>query len=164
MKVNTAFDTYQTTVNAAPDQVAEAKARRDLFQDAFGAEDDIEVVRASGSLARGTQHDPIKDVDTILVYKPETKPEWGHSGDSAEDALDYVRDRVGDLLGTGGSFKPGQVRLARPGDHAVKCFLDDPDADSPFTVDAMPALRQPDGTLLVPEIHSHDWILTNPGY
>ncbi|WNV74446.1 nucleotidyltransferase [Geodermatophilus sp. DSM 44513] len=164
MKVNTAFDIYQTTVNAPPAQVAEAKARRDLFKDAFGTEGDIKLVRASGSLARGTQHDPIKDVDTILIYKPETKPEWGQPGDSAEDALDYVRDRVRGLLGTYGSYKPNQVRLARPGDHAVKCFLDDPDAESPFTVDAMPALRQPDGSLLVPEIHSHGWIRTNPGY
>ena len=164
MKVNTAFDTYQTTVNADPEQVTEAKARRDLFKDAFETEDDINVVRASGSLARGTQHDPIKDVDTILVYKASTKPDWGQPGDSAEEALDYVRDRVSGLLGTEGSFKPEQVRLARPGDHAVKCFLDDPEADKPFTVDAMPALRQPGGALLVPEIHSRDWILTNPGY
>lgn len=164
MKVNTAFDIYQTTVNADPAQVAEAKDRRDLFKSAFEGEDDIQVVRPSGSLARGTQHDPIKDVDTILVYKPGTKPDWGKPGDSAEEALDYVRDRVGSLLGTNGSHKPGQVRLARPGDHAVKCFLDNPDADKPFTVDAMPALRQPGGALLVPEIHSSNWILTNPGY
>ena len=164
MKVNTAFNTYQTTVNADPEQVREAKARRDLFRDAFEPEDDIVEVRPSGSLARGTQHDPIKDVDTILVYNAATKPDWGQPGDSAEDALDYVRDHVRGLLGSEGSFKPEQVRLASPRDHAVKCFLDDPDAESPFTVDAMPALRQPDGTLLVPEVHSRDWILTNPGY
>ena len=66
MKVNTAFNTYQTTVNADPEQVREAKARRDLFRDAFEPEDDIVEVRPSGSLARGTQHDPIKDVDTIV--------------------------------------------------------------------------------------------------
>lgn len=164
MKVNTAFDTYQTIVNADPVQVAEAKARRDLFKSAFEIEDDIQVVRPSGSLARGTQHDPIKDVDTILVYKPKTKPDWGQPGGSAEEALDYVRDRVSGLLGIYGSHKPDQVRLARPGDHAVKCFLDDPDADKPFTVDAMPALRQPGGELLIPEIHSRKWVLTNPGH
>ena len=86
MKVNTAFNTYQTTVNADPEQVREAKARRDLFRDAFEPEDDIVEVRPSGSLARGTQHDPIKDVDTILVYNAATLGSTVASGSYATSA------------------------------------------------------------------------------
>ena len=55
-----------------------------------------------------------------------------------------------------------EVRLARPGNHAVKCFLDDPNDPDAFTVDAMPALRQADGALLVPEKSPKDWIRTDP--
>lgn len=162
MKVSTAFDTYQTIVNAPPSQMVEARRRRDLFKDAFATETDR--VSASGSLARGTQHDPIKDVDTILVFDADEFPGWGQPGPSAQDALDHVHTRTRELLGTSGTFAAGEVRLIKPRNHSVKCFLDDPDADAPFTVDAMPALRQDDGTLLIPESRSRTWVRTDPGY
>lgn len=163
MKVNTAFDTYQKVVNAPIEQVKEARRRRDLFKAAFEPEDEIVEVRPSGSLARGTQHDPIKDVDTILIFHDDAHSNWGQPGTSAEEALAYVGIRVNALLGTTGSHAAGEVRLAGPRDHAVKCFLDDPDADRPFTVDAMPALLRPEG-LLIPEVHSDTWVLTDPSY
>ncbi len=162
MKVSTAFDTYQGVVNAAPEAVTEARRRRNLFKAAF-ADETVEV-RASGSLARGTQHDPIKDVDTILVFDTGDHPDWGQPGQSAQDALDHVSARTKELLGTDGTHSPGEVRLIKPRNHAVKCFLDEPKDPDPFTVDAMPALRLADGTLLVPEARSEDWIVTNPGY
>lgn len=161
MKVATAFDTYQGVVNAPPEQVVEARRRRDLFRDAFA--DETEKVSPSGSLARGTQHDPIKDVDTILIFDEDEFPNWGQLGRSARDALDHVHARVKDLLGTTGSFAAGEVRLIKPRNHSVKCFLDDPAAAAPFTVDATPALRRADGTLLIPEARNSKWVLTNPG-
>ncbi len=161
MKVSTAFTTYQTTVNAPPDKVTEARRRRDLLKDAFA--DETDAVRPSGSLARGTQHDPIKDVDTILVFDAADFPNWGQPGESAQNALDHVQARVTALLGSKGTHAAGEVRLTRTRNHSVKCFLDDPNADSPFTVDATPALRQDDGTLLIPESRSRKWVLTNPG-
>jgi len=86
----------------------------------------------------------------------------GRARDSALEALEHTAVRVHALLGaTEGSFAQ-EVRLARPSNHAVKCFFDDPDDPDAFTVDAMPALRQPDGTLLVPEKESHKWIATDP--
>ena len=163
MRVDTAFDDYQTVVNASPEDVKEARRRRDLFRSALNTEPDVLEVRVSGSLARGTQHDPIKDVDTIVIFDAVKHPDWGKPGESASDALSYLGQRVAALLGTNGSHTPGEVRLASPRDHAVKCFLDDPDADAPFTVDAMPALLAPEG-LVVPEVHSRDWVLTDPMY
>lgn len=44
----------------------------------------------------------------------------------------------------------------------MKCFIDDPDDPDAFTVDAMPALRQPDGTLLIPEALTHQWVAADP--
>jgi hypothetical protein len=58
MSVSSAFQDFQTTVNASEEQVADARERRDLFKVAFGAETDVDDVIASGSLRRGTQKGP----------------------------------------------------------------------------------------------------------
>jgi hypothetical protein len=164
MDINAAFNTFQTAVNADPDQVATARERRDLFIRAFTPEADVDEVIPPGSLARRTQRAPINDVDMIIVFKVSEHPDWGEPGDSAADALDYTGGRINALLGKANGTVEKAVRLARPGNHAVKCFLDPPKGLDAFTVDAMPALRQPDGTLLVPEKASRKWIATDPEF
>lgn len=161
MSVLDAFSDFQKVVNADADAVAEARRRRDIFRGAFRAEDDVVEVIPSGSLARGTQKDPIHDVDLVIVYNAEDHPEWGERGQSASDALDYVRGRVNALLGATNGSVEQVVRLARWRNHAVKCFLDDPDDPNAFTVDAMPALRRGDH-LLIPEVLSEDWVECDP--
>jgi len=161
VNVESAFAEYQKTVNADDDQVREARRRRDLFKSAFLSEPDVAEVVASGSLRRGTQHDPIHDVDTILVYNAHAHPTWGTAGESAAEALTHVGSRTNALLGATSGTHAREVRLASPRDHAVKCFLDDPDVEKPFTVDAMPALRD-GGRLLIPEARSRTWIEADP--
>lgn len=160
MNVEEAFLEYQRSVNADDAQVKEARRRRDLFKTAFNAEPDVAEVIASGSLARGTQKAPIRDVDAIIIFKDDSHSGWGDPGDSAAEALSYVGSRVNTLLGANNGEKAKEVRLAKPRNHAVKCFLDDPGA---FTVDAMPAFRR-DGMLLVPEKRSWRWVPTDPEY
>lgn len=162
MDITKGFDDLHKVADADPDQVREGRRRRDLFRDTFCPEDEIDGVVPSGSLARSTQRDPVNDVDLILVYKADAHPDWGGDGGSAEEALAHTAERVNGLVGaTHGSFAQ-EIRLARPGNHAVKCFFDDPDDPDAFTVDAMPALRQSDGTLRVPEKESRKWIATDP--
>lgn len=161
MSVLDTFKDFQKVVNADIAYVREARARRDLFRDAFLSEDDVVEVVPSGSLARGTHKDPIHDVDVIVVFDADDHPEWGSPGPSAADALDYVRGRVNSLLGVTNGTHEQAVRLARWRNHAVKCFLDDPEDPNAFTVDAMPALRS-DGKLLIPEAQSKDWVYCNP--
>ncbi|WP_112141081.1 SMODS domain-containing nucleotidyltransferase [Glycomyces dulcitolivorans] len=161
MNVTDAFRAFQSTVNVDMDEVKEARRRRDLFKEAFDAEPDVVEVVPSGSLARGTHKDPIHDVDVVLVFDSDLHPGWGKPGASAEDALDYTRDRINKLLGATNGSHEQVVRLARWRNHAVKCFFDDKDDPDAFTVDAMPALRG-DGGLLVPEALSEDWILCDP--
>ncbi|WP_431233187.1 nucleotidyltransferase domain-containing protein [Mycolicibacterium psychrotolerans] len=163
MSVNDAFKAFQDVVNADITAVREARARRDLFKEAFDPLPDIEDVIPSGSLARGTQKDPIRDVDVILVFNDHDHPDWGKPGASAKDALDYTREHVHELLGATNGTHAQEVRLARWRNHAVKCFLDDPDDPDAFTVDAMPALRR-DGKLLIPQAASEEWIYANPEY
>lgn len=161
MGVTEAFKTFQGVVNADPEQVVEARARRDVFKSAFSGEDDVDEVFASGSLARGTHKDPIHDVDVVIVFDADQHPDWGTPGGSAEEALDSTRARVNALLGATNGSHAQVVRLARWRNHAVKCFLDDPEDPDRFTVDAMPALRR-DGVLLIPEALSKKWVYANP--
>lgn len=163
MSVTDAFKAFQDVVNADITAVREARARRDLFKEAFGPLTDVEEVIPSGSLARGTQKDPIRDVDVIVVFNGDDHPGWGKPGASAKGALDYTREHVHGLLGATNGTHAQQVRLARWRNHAVKCFLDDPEDPDAFTVDAMPALRR-DGKLLIPQAASEEWIFANPEY
>jgi hypothetical protein len=161
MDITKAFAELHKAADADPEQVREGRRRRDLFRSAFCPEEEIDDVVPSGSLARGTRRDPINDVDVIIVYHQHHHPDWGQPGDSAAKALDHTAGRVHTLLGADGTFAQ-EVRLARPGNHAVKCFFDDPDDPDAFTVDTMPALRLNDGTLLIPEKASENWIHSDP--
>jgi hypothetical protein len=162
MGVNDAFDAFQEAVDAERAQVVLARARRDIFKKALGTEADVAEVFGSGSLRRSTQLKPIHDVDLVVVYAGNDHPDWGLPGDSAEEALDYTRGRVNALLGATNGTVDKLVWRALPRNHAVKCFLDDSDDPEAFTVDTMPALRQADGTLLIPEVLSYKWVTADP--
>jgi Second Messenger Oligonucleotide or Dinucleotide Synthetase domain len=162
MDINAAFDTLQEEVNASAEAVKEARRRRNLFCEAFSGDDDVTECVHSGSLARGSQKDPINDVDEIIVFDAEAHPDWGQPGPSAGEALDHVQTRVNELLGATNGTHAQEVRLARTRNHSVKCWLDDPDDPDAFTVDVTPALRQADGTLLIPEKANERWITTDP--
>jgi hypothetical protein len=66
-------------------------------------------------------------------------------------------------LGSDGT-ESDEIRRTRLNNHSVKCFLDDPDAADPFTVDVTPAFRHAEGGLLIPEQESMKWIRSNPEY
>jgi hypothetical protein len=54
------------------------------------------------------------------------------------------------------------VRLTRLQNHAVKCFLDDPNDPDAFTVDVTPALVRPEGGFWIPQRNDSMWVATNP--
>src|SRR5262245_25919647 len=126
MSVSSGFDDLQAKANATPAGVKEARRRRDVFRSALGGADDVVEVIPSGSLARGTHKDPIHDVDLVVVYDKDQHPDWGDDGASAEEALEYIRTHAKDRLGTDGSHGE-EIRFTRLNNHAVKCFLDDPE-------------------------------------
>lgn len=163
MNVNDAFAQYQSYVDADPASVKEARRRGLAFKSAFEKLDEVDEVFISGSLARKTHRKPINDVDVVVVYDRDAHPDWGQFGSSAEDALKYTGAKVNELLGATNGTHEQLVRLARPGNHAVKCFVDDPDDPDAFTVDAMPAFRTETG-LLIPEVSSTDWVPADPEY
>jgi hypothetical protein len=164
MQVSTAFGQFQTEVNADPPAVTEGRRRRDLFLGGLDPLDDVVGMIPSGSLARGTQLDPIHDVDLIAEFAAAEHPDWGRPGDSAEDALTYLADQVMRRLGATNGIVGREVRLTSKRNHVVKCFLDDPESENPFAVEVAPALRQEDGSLLLPERHSSRWITSDPEY
>lgn len=161
MSVEGGFDEMQTAVNVQPDDLAEARRRRDLFRTELGKEADVLEVRPSGSLARGTHKDPINDVDLVVVFDANFHPNWNTSGDSADEALEHVRAAITRRLGSAGT---GDVRLTRCRNHSVKSFLDDPKDPNAFTVDATPALVRAEGGIHIPESNSRKWIASDPQY
>lgn len=165
MTIDGAFDEYQHTVNADLSQVKLARERRDTFKHAFNSRDDVLECFGSGSLARSTQLKPVHDVDLIVVYDLKAHQDWGQPGASAEAAVRHVQAEVTYLLGMNGTIDQlvRETRVAGR-DRAVKCFIDPPDADDGFTVDAMPALRLPAGTLLLPSVNNQSWTEADPEY
>jgi len=138
-----------------------AKHRRDVFRKALGGESDVTTVIPTGSTSRGTHTDPIHDVDLVALYDAEAHPDWGQPGPSANDALEYARDRIKGLLGYD-SGHDEVVRFARLNNHSVKCFLDDPDDEDAFTVDVTVALPRREGGLWIAERNSSLWIPSDP--
>lgn len=164
MGINEAFDEFQKIVNADKDRVDVARARRDIFKQALSTEADVAEVFGSGSLARSTQLDPVHDVDLVVVYNQADHIDWGSPGESAASALEHTRGRVKDLLGATYGTIDKLVRHTRWRNHAVKCWIDPPEFADAFTVDVMPAFRQADGTLLVPQAATEEWIKVDPEY
>jgi hypothetical protein len=161
MSVESGFNSLQTTVNVDADDLAEARRRRNVFCAELLKEDDILEVRPSGSLARGTHKDPVHDVDLVVVFDAAKHPDWNQPGRSADTALAHLQDAVRRRLESDGT---GDVRLARPRDHSVKCFLDDPGDPSAFTVDVTPALVRVEGGIHIPESRSATWVASDPQY
>ncbi|BBA98483.1 hypothetical protein RVR_4673 [Actinacidiphila reveromycinica] len=164
MGINEAFDSLQKTVDEDIAKTRLARERRDLFKEALRKEPDVLKTFGSGSLSRSTQLKPIHDVDIVVVYDPDEHPEWGSSGPSAQEALEYIRSQVNRLLSQSAGTHATVIRHTLVRNHAVKCFLDDIDDPEAFTVDVMAALRQPDGSLLIPEKLNARWVSANPEF
>lgn len=180
MTPETAFKRFETTVNADPDQLTEARLRRDAFVKALNSEEIVERAQAIGSLARKTQKAPLNDVDILMVYDASERPDWGSdaiNGTSAE-ALEETATRIKNLLGPGGSkvhllntdgSDDLTVRLVHRKRHSVKCFLDQAGEEDAFTVDVVPAINHPYVGLWISERNIDDqdagtWIRSNPEY
>jgi hypothetical protein len=164
MGINEAFDALQKAVDEDIAKTQLARERRDLFKEALRKEPDVRETFGSGSLSRSTQLKPIHDVDIVVVYDPDEHPEWGSSGPSAEEALEHIRSQVKRLLSQSAGTHAAVVRHTLVRNHAVKCFLDDPDDPDAFTVDVMAALRQSDGSLLIPETLNAKWVPADPEF
>lgn len=163
MTISEAFDEWQEVVNADPALVDLARARRKSFEAALSGELDIAKCLPSGSIARGSQIEPINDVDLVVIYKRDLFPNWGDDGTSASEALEDLADKVRSLLGGSGEKEEQLVRLVKPGNHAVQCWIDDPDEEDAFTVDVVPALQEGDH-LIIPESDNRTWIHTHPAF
>lgn len=161
VSVESGFNTLQTTVNVDVVDLTKARQRRDLFRTELIKEPDVLEVRPSGSLARGTHKDPVNDVDLVVVFEPDAHPDWNQPGASADAALAHLQAAVKRRLGSEGT---GDVRLTKPRNHSVKCFLDDPEDPGAFTVDVTPAVVRAEGGFYIPESRSVDWVASDPQY
>lgn len=161
MSVELGFDALQQEVDVPKDVVVATRKRRDVFGVVLSCADGVAKVRPSGSLKRGTHKDPLHDVDLIVIYSEDAHPQWAQPGSSAEEALLHTASLAKELLGPD-ARQAEKVRLTRLQNHAVKCFLDDPDDPDAFTVDLTPALLRREGGFWIPQRSDSMWVATNP--
>ena len=103
-----------------PDAVAEARRRRNLFCSAFQTDADVTECVHSGSLARGSQKDPINDVvgavhDRMpMILRPEDTPVWLTG--SPDDAFALLAPAPDTMVAVQrASSRVGNVRNDDPG-------------------------------------------------
>lgn len=178
MTPETAFKQFETTVNADPARLKEARLRRDAFVDAFKDEPDIVDAFAIGSLARKTQMAPLHDVDILVTYDGQlvTNPPPHFVGWAGSVALRETAHHIMRMLGPrgirldllnrdGGSAL--HVRETFIKRHAVECAFS-LDGRGAFTVDVVPAVHHPAGGVLIPERGVDGgpacWIRSDPVY
>jgi hypothetical protein len=163
MSVESGFDALQREVDVPADVLKEARRRRRVFVEAFSKADDVDDAWGSGSLARSTHKDPLHDVDLVVVFDAAQHIDWNQPGDSAEEALEHTRTLANELLGSDGS-EGVEIRHTLLRNHAVKCFLDDPDQEDAFTVDVTPGLLRAEGGIWIPERETRKWVASDPQY
>lgn len=161
VSVDSGFNELQRHVDVPKDVMDCARKRRGVFCAVLPHAEDVTKVRPSGSLKRGTRKDPLHDVDLIVIFSAGMHPQWGQPGPSAEDALRRTQHLAGELLGPSAG-QTEVVRHTRIQNHAVKCFLDDPNDPDAFTVDLTPALVRAEGGFWIPQRDDARWVPTNP--
>jgi hypothetical protein len=164
-----AFDHFQGTIDPEPLDVLLARWQYQRFVTALGRADEVDEVIVNGSVGRRTAFRKMKDVDLIIVLKPEHQ-----AGLSPREALQLTQRIVGrELFGRHESDStaaedawPGLATLnlgeSLVRNHVIKCEANNFSL-GPFgdvvryapPVDVMPAVR--DGSdLLLPELRRSD--------
>jgi hypothetical protein len=164
MRVNEAFNIFQTQVDARPGHVSEARRRRDVFSKALVDHPAFSEAFASGSFARRTVIHPLHDVDLVAVL--ESGRDW--TKEEPGLVLNYTAEAIRSLLGTLGQ-RSLVVQETKVRSHVVKCRVDSAArtasdlAPGAFAIEVMPAVRTGTGRpLLVPNARTGLWELTDP--
>src|SRR5579859_1674503 len=98
MESDDGFDAIGKEIASDPVLVLLAKWRRDVFIARLKTLPDVIEVISTGSLAKGTFIDKLKDIDLIVVFDKSAHPDYGSGSESAEDALTYLQGKLIELL------------------------------------------------------------------
>jgi hypothetical protein len=98
MESDDGFDAIGKEIASDPIRVLLAEWRRDAFIARLKTLPDVIEVIPTGSLARDTCPEDIKDIDLIVVFEKSAHPDYDSGSKSAEDALTYLQEKLVELL------------------------------------------------------------------
>lgn len=160
MTVNELFEEARRRI-AVPDGVLkEARKRRDEIRDIVDEEFDTLRTFGSGSLAHGTQNDPLNDADAGVVLDRRAYEGLGPDGDGPCAVVEEVRG----VLRTRLKEEYPNVRFYTGGHRAIRInFMEpiQPGGDN-FTADLIVAIRRNEGGLYIPDLDEDEWDPSDP--
>jgi hypothetical protein len=146
---------------AVPGEVLkEARERRDRIRGIVAEEFAVLRTFPSGSLAHGTQNDPLNDADAGVVLNRRVYEELGPDGEGPCQIVEEVRGVLRERLKE--DFP--NVRFYTGGHRAIRInFMEpiEPGADS-FTADLIVAIRREEGGLWIPDLDNEEWDPSDP--
>lgn len=160
MSISEIFDKARRHI-AVPDEVLkEARERRDRIRKIVAEEFAVLRTFPSGSLAHGTQNDPLNDADAGVVLDRRVYEELGPDGEGPCNIVEEVRGGLRDRLKE--DFP--NVRFFTGGHRAIRInFMEpiEPGADN-FTADLIVAIRREEGGLWIPDLDNDEWNPSDP--
>lgn len=160
MTINHLFDEARRRI-AVPDEVLkEARKRREVIRDI--AEQEVAALRTfgSGSLAHGTQNDPLNDADAGVVLDRRVYDNLGPDGEGPCSTVEDIRSRVRERL----QEEYPKVRFYTGGHRAIRVNFMEPiqDGADNFTADLIVAVRRDAGGLWIPDLDNDSWDPSHP--
>lgn len=160
MTINELFEEARGRIAVPEDVLKEARKRRDAIRRIVEEEFDTLRTFGSGSLAHGTQNDPLNDADAGVVLDRRTYEDLGPDGEGpcakVEEVRGVLRTRLKEEY-------PG-VRFYTGGHRAIRVnFMESirPGVDN-FTADLIVAIRRDEGGLYIPDLDGDDWDPSDP--
>ena len=160
MTITDLFEEARARIAVPDDVLKEARERRDLIKKI--AEEEFPTLRtfSSGSLAHGTQNDPLNDADVGIVLDRRVYDDLGPDGKCpcaiVEEVRAVLRERLKEDF-PNAHFYTGGRRAIRIN------FMEpiEPSAGN-FTVDLIVAIRREEGGLWIPDLDNDEWDPSHP--
>ncbi|MGB3633335.1 MAG: nucleotidyltransferase [Rubrobacteraceae bacterium] len=160
MTVSELFDEARRRIAVEDDVLKEARKRRDDIRDIVEEEFDTLRTFRSGSLAHGTQNDPLNDADAGVVLDRRVYEDLGPGGDGPCAIVEEVRRVLRPRL----QEEYPNVRFYTGGHRAIRInFMEpiQPEGDN-FTADLIIAIRRDEGGLYIPDLDKGGWDPSDP--
>lgn len=160
ININGLFEQARKRI-AVPDRVLkEARKRRDEIRKIV--EEEFCALRSfgSGSVAHGTQNDPLNDADGGVVLDRNVYGDLGPDGEGPCRKVEEVRTILRERL----KEDYPNARFYTGGHRAIRINFMEPiqDEGENFTVDLIIAIRRAEGGLWIPDLDNDVWDASNP--
>lgn len=160
MTVNELFKEARRRIAVPDDVLKQARKRRDAIRSIVEGEFDTLRTFGSGSLAHGTQNDPLNDADAGVVLDRRVYDDLGPDADGPCATVEEIRG----VLRTWLKKEYPDVRFYTGGHRAIRVnFMERIQlVGGNFTADLIVAIRRDEGGLYIPDLDKDGWDPSDP--